>query len=75
MQNSLCFHFCVNKKRLVQHVITLRTLFDAHGPKKVFESKQHDLTTHRKIFHDSQSQRLHSLTCNFCNIGLFFRRK
>ena len=75
MQKSLCFQVCVNKKGLMQHMIAPRTLFDAHGPKKVFESKQHDLTTHRKFFHDSQSQRLHSLTCNFCLILLFFRGK
>ena len=75
MQKSLCFHVCVNKKWLVRHVITLRTLLDAHGPKEVSESKQYDLTTHRKFFHASQSQRLHSLTCNICTILLFFRGK
>ena len=34
-------HVCVNKKGLVRHVITPRTLLDAHGPKEVFESKQY----------------------------------
>ena len=75
MQKSLCFHVCVNKKRLVRHVITPRTLFDAYGLKEVSESKQYDLTTHTKFFHDSQSQRLQSLTCNFCIILLFSRGK
>ena len=75
MQKSLCFYVCVNKKGLVRHVITLRTLLDAHGPKEVSESKQYDLTTHRKFFHASQSQRLHSLTCNFCTILLFLPLK
>ena len=56
MQKSLCFHICVNKKGLVRHVITLRALLDAHGLKKVSESKQYDLTTHRKFFRASQSQ-------------------
>ena len=56
-------------------MITPRTLLDAHGPKEVSESKQYDLTTHRKIFHASQSQRLHSLTCIICTILLFFRGK
>ena len=65
MQKSLCFYFCVNKKGLVRHVITLHTLLDAHSPKEVFESKQHDLTTHRKFFRDSQSQPLDSLKSNF----------
>ena len=50
MQKSLCFHVCVNKKGLVRHAITLRTLLDAHGPKEVSESKQYGLTTHRKFF-------------------------
>ena len=75
MQKSLFFYVCVNKKGLVRHVITPRTLLDAHGPKEVSESKQYDLTTHRKFFHASQSQRLHSVTCNFCIILLFFRGK
>ena len=65
MQKSLFFHICVNIKGLVCHVITLRTLLDAHGPKEVSESKQYDLTTHRKFFHASQSQRLDSLKSNF----------
>ena len=68
MQKSLCFHVCVNKKGSMCHVITLRTLLDAHGPKEVSESKQYDLTTYRKFFHASQSQGLDSLTCNFCSI-------
>ena len=72
MKKALCFHVCVNKKGLVCHVITLRTLLDVHGPKEVFESKQYDLTTHRKFFHASQSQHLHSLTCNISTISLFF---
>ena len=55
----------VNKKGLVRHVITPRTLLDSHGPKEVFKSKQYDLTTHRIFLHSSQSQRLHSLTSNF----------
>ena len=42
-------HVCVNKKGLVRHVITPRTLLDAHGPKEVSESKQYDLTL-MKIF-------------------------
>ena len=50
MQKPLCFHVCVIKKELVHHVITPRTLLDAHGPKEVSESKHHDLTTHRKFF-------------------------
>ena len=75
MQKSMCFHVFVNKKGLVRHEITLRTLLDAHGPKEVSQSKQYDLTTHRKIFRDSQSQRLDSLTCNFCTILMFFRGK
>ena len=53
MQKPLCFHVCVIKKELVHHVITPRTLLDAHGPKDVSESKQYDLTTHRKFFHAS----------------------
>ena len=53
MQKSLCFHVCVIKKGLVHHVITPRTSLDAHGPKKVSESKQYDLTTHRKFLHAS----------------------
>ncbi len=58
---SLYSHICVNKKGLVRHVIIPRTLLDAHGPKEVSESKQNDLTTHRKIFNAPQSQCLHSL--------------
>ena len=58
-------HVCVNKKGLVRHVITLRTLLDAHGPKEVSESKHNDLTTHRNFFRASQSQHLHSLKSNF----------
>ena len=65
MQKSLFFHICVNKNGLVRHVITPRTLLDAHGPKEVSESKQYDPKTHRKFFHASQSQRLHSLKSNF----------
>ena len=65
MQKSLFFFICVNKKGLVRHVINLRTLLDAHGPKEVSKSKQYDLTTHRKFFHASQSQRLDSLKSNF----------
>ena len=65
MQKSICFHVCVNKKGLVRHAIVPRTLLDAHGPKEVSESKQYDLTTHRKIFRASQSQRLDSLKSNF----------
>ena len=65
MQKSLCFHVCVNKKGLVRHVIAPRTLLDAHGPKEVSESKQYDLTTHKKFFRASQSQRLDSLKSNF----------
>ena len=72
MQKSLFFYICVNKKGLVGHVISPRTLLDAHDPKEVSESKQYDLTTHRKFFHASQSQRLHSLTCNFCTSLFFF---
>ena len=59
-------HVCVNKKGLVRHVITPRTLLNAHDPKEVSESKQYDLTTHRKIFRPSQSQVLDSLKSNFC---------
>ena len=65
MPKSLCFHVCVNKKGLVRHVITLRTLLDVHGPKEVSESKQHDLTTHKNVFRASQNQRLDSLKSNF----------
>ena len=46
MQKSMCFHVFVNKKGLVCHAITPRTLLDAHGPKEVSESKQYDLKTH-----------------------------
>ena len=55
-------HVCVIKNGLVCHAITPRTLLDAHGPKEVSESKQDDLTTHRKFFRASQSQPLDSLT-------------
>ena len=77
---SKCKNHCVStfvslKKGLMRHVITPRTLLDAHGPKEVSESIQHDLKTHRKFFHTSQSQHLHSITCNFCTILLFFRGK
>ena len=65
MKKSLFFYFCVIKKGLVTHVITPRTSLDAHGPKEVSESKQYDLTTHRKFFHASQSQCLYSLKSNF----------
>ena len=65
MQKSMCFHVFINKKGLVCHAITPRTLLDAHGPKEVSESKQYDLTMHRKFSHASQNKRLHSLTCNF----------
>ena len=65
MQKSLCFHVCVNKKRLVRHVITPRTLFDAYGLKEVSESNQYDLTTQKKFFRASQSQRLDSLKSIF----------
>ena len=75
MQKSLFFQICVNKNGLVRHVITICTLLDAHGRKKVSESKQYDLTTHRKIFHAGQIQRLHSLTCNFCIILLLLPLK
>ena len=61
IQKSMSSHVFVNKKGLVRHVITPCTLLDAHGPKKVSESKQYDLTTHRKFFHAPQSQCLHSL--------------
>ena len=50
MQKSLCFHVCVNKKGLMHHVITPRTLLDAHGLREVSERKQYALTTHRKFF-------------------------
>ena len=50
IQKSMSSHVCVNKKGLVQHMITPRTLLDAHGPKEVSESKQYDLTTHRNFF-------------------------
>ena len=47
MQKSMCFHVFINKKGLVRHAITLRTLLDAHGPKEVSESKQyHRYSTH-----------------------------
>ena len=68
MRKSLCFHVCVNKKGLVRHVITPRTLLDAHGPKEVSKSKQYHLATHRKVFHASRNQRLDSFTCNFYTI-------
>ena len=71
----MCFHVFVNKKGLVGHAITLRTLLDAHGPKEVFQSKQYDHTAHRKIFRVSQSPRLDLLTCNFCTILVLFRGK
>ena len=35
MQKSMCFHVFVNKKGLVRHAITPRTLLDAHGTKEV----------------------------------------
>ena len=50
IQKSMSSHVCVNKKGLVRHVITPRTLLNAHDPKEVSESKQYDLTTHRKNF-------------------------
>ena len=75
MQKSLFFHICVNKNGLVRHVITPRTLLDAHGLKEVSESKQYHLTTLRKFFNASQSQRLYSFTCNIFTILLFFRGK
>ena len=53
MQKPLCFHVCVIKKELVHHVITPRILLDAHAPKDVSQSKQYDLTTHRKVFQAS----------------------
>ena len=65
IQKSMSSHVFVNKKGLVRHVITPHTLLDAHGPKEVSESKQIDLTTHKKFFHASQSQCLHSLKSNF----------
>ena len=65
LQKSMSSHVCVNKKWLVRHVITPRTLLDAHGPKGVSESKQYDLTTHKNFFRASQSQRLDSLKSNF----------
>ena len=65
MQKSMCFHVFVNKKGLVRHAITLRTLLDAHGPKEVSQSKQYGLTTHRKFFRDSQSQGIDLLKSNF----------
>ena len=58
-------HVCVNKKGLMQHVITPRTLLDAHGPKEVSESKQYDIRTHKNVFRASQSQRLDLLKPNF----------
>ena len=50
IQKSMSSHVCVNKNELARHVITPRTLFDAHGPKEVSESKQYDLTTHKISF-------------------------
>ena len=73
MQKLLCFHVCINKNGLVCHAITLRTLLDAHGPKEVSQSKQYGLATHRKFFRASQSQHLHSLTCNFYTILIPFQ--
>ena len=75
MQKPICFLVFVNKKGLIRHAITLRTLLDAHGPKEGSQSKQYDLTTQRKNFRASQSQRLDSLTCNFCTILMLFRGK
>jgi len=75
IQKSISSHVCANKKGLVRHAITPRTLLDAHGPKEVSESKQYGLTTHRKCFRDSQSQPLDSLTCNFYTILMFFSGK
>ena len=63
-QKSISSHVCDNKKGLVRHMITPRTLLDAHGPKEVSQSKQDDLTTHRKFFRASQSQPLGSLKSN-----------
>ena len=60
MQKSMCFHVFVNKKGLVCHAITWRTLLDAHGLKELSESKHDDLTTHRKFSRASQSQTLKS---------------
>ena len=74
-RKSISSHVCVNKKGLVCHVITLRTLLDAHGAKEVSESKQYGLAMHRKFFRASQSQHLHSLTCNFYTILMLFRSK
>ena len=68
IQKSMSSHVCVNKKGLVQHMITPRTLLDAHGPKEVSESKQYDLTTHKNFFRASQSQRLDSLKSNFLSL-------
>ena len=65
LQKSMSSHVCVSRKGLLRHVTIPRTLSDAHGPKEVSESKQYDLTTHEKIFHASQSQRLDSLKSNF----------
>ena len=65
MQKSLCLHVCANKNGLVRHVIILRTLLDAHGPKEVSENKQYGLA--------SQSQHLHSLTCTFYTILIPFQ--
>ena len=49
VQKSISSHVCDNKKGLVRHMITPRTLLDAHGPKEVSESKQYDLTTHKRF--------------------------
>ena len=75
IQKSMSSYVSANTNGLVQHVITPRTLLDAHGPKEVSESKQYGLTTHRKFFRDSQSQPLDSLTCNFYTILMFFSGK
>ena len=55
IQKSISSHVCANKKGLVRHAITLRTLLDAHDPKEVSESKQYDLTTHINVFHASEN--------------------
>ena len=60
IQKSMSSHVCVNKKGLVRHVITPRTLLDAHGPKEVSESKQYHLATHRKVSHASRNECLGS---------------
>ena len=65
IQKSISSHVCANKKGLVRHAITPRTLLDAHGPKEVSESKQYGLTTHRNFLRDSQSQGIDSLKSNF----------